>query len=201
MRTKIINRVLVSLIITTATLVAIYAIYFYLILWPGTAFEAQKLIYLQHTISITLHATFGGIALFLGALQLVRRLREKFPKANIVARRIYYISVIISSLSGLYVATFAHGGLVNKLGFTLLALSWIYSVVHTIQADLKGDIEMFRIWIVRNYALTFSAVTLRIYLPILESLYGFDQAYSTVGFLCWVPNLIFIEWFYLRKLK
>ncbi len=53
---------------------------------------------------------------------------------------------------------------------------------------------------IRSYALTFAAVTLRIYLP-LSQIAGmpFDPAYQTISWLCWVPNLIVAEWIILRQ--
>ncbi len=47
----------------------------------------------------------------------------------------------------------------------------------------------------RTYALTFAAVTIRIELVALHSVAGFDfeAAYTTVAWLCWVPNLILME--------
>jgi hypothetical protein len=48
---------------------------------------------------------------------------------------------------------------------------------------------------VRNFALTFAAVTLRIYLP-LSNVVGidFDVAYPVIAWIAWVPNLLVAEW-------
>lgn len=176
----------------------------YLILTPETL--SQSVAYLAPRIPIIIHAFFGSTALFVGVFQLISRFREKFPKANIVLRKIYYGSVIIGGIFGLYVALYAQGGLVNKIGFGILAVLWLYSIGKAIRADVAGDMGSFRIWIVRNYAFTFAAVTLRLYIPIIWSFYGFEPSafntiYTVLGFLCWVPNIIFVEWFYLNKSK
>jgi hypothetical protein len=44
---------------------------------------------------------------------------------------------------------------------------------------------------IRSFALTFAAVTLRIYLP-LSLAAGLDYAdsYPVIAWLCWVPNLL-----------
>jgi len=57
-----------------------------------------------------------------------------------------------------------------------------------------------RRWMIRSYALTFAAVTLRIYLP-LSQVYGipFEPAYQTIAWMCWVPNLVVAEWIILRQ--
>lgn len=52
---------------------------------------------------------------------------------------------------------------------------------------------------IRSFALTCAAVTLRLYLLILFGLpIPFVQGYRAISFLCWVPNLIVAE-YYLRR--
>ena len=47
---------------------------------------------------------------------------------------------------------------------------------------------------VRNYALTLAAVSLRVYLP-LSMIAGadFGTAYAAIAWLCWIPNLLVAE--------
>ena len=48
---------------------------------------------------------------------------------------------------------------------------------------------------IRSYALTLAAVTLRLYIPAaLISGFSFEAAYPAISWLCWVPNLIVAEW-------
>lgn len=50
-----------------------------------------------------------------------------------------------------------------------------------------------------SYAVCFSAVTLRIWLPLLIVVTGeFINAYQIVGWLSWVPNLI-VAYFIINK--
>jgi hypothetical protein len=43
----------------------------------------------------------------------------------------------------------------------------------------------------RSFALTFAAVTLRIYIPLaLAAGVGFADSYPAIAWLCWVPNLV-----------
>ena len=54
---------------------------------------------------------------------------------------------------------------------------------------------------VRSFAMTFAAVTLRLYLPIAPMLgYEFMPAYVAISWFCWVPNLIVAE-LYLSRAK
>ena len=51
---------------------------------------------------------------------------------------------------------------------------------------------------VRCYALTLAAVTLRIQLGVLQAGLGlsFEEAYAVTAWFSWVPNLILAEWWF-----
>jgi hypothetical protein len=59
----------------------------------------------------------------------------------------------------------------------------------------RRDLAAHRAWMVRSYALTLAAVTLRIYLP-AAVIGGLDMtfAYPAIAWLCWVPNHVIAEW-------
>jgi len=66
----------------------------------------------------------------------------------------------------------------------------------------RGDQIGHRRWMLRSYAFTFAAVTLRIYLPIaLTAGLPFIDAYQTISWACWVPNLIVVEWWLLQPAR
>jgi Predicted membrane protein (DUF2306) len=185
--------------------VAGYAIYGYLILQPGSTVTPNMMaVYQSHKITIVLHALFASIALVLGVPQMNAKFRSKFPKLNLILRKIYFGSVIIASITGFMLAFTAQGGLANTFGFGILAVIWFYSCILAIMASNSNDMPGFRLWIIRNYTLTFAAVTLRIYLGLFFAFLGykqFDYFYPTLGFLCWVPNLVVSEWFLIPWLK
>jgi hypothetical protein len=50
---------------------------------------------------------------------------------------------------------------------------------------------------VRNFALTFAAVTLRLYLGVFMAAGArFEDVYPLLAWLCWVPNLLLAEWLF-----
>lgn len=199
-----INTVLFWIISILSIGVAGYAIYGYLVLTPGTLFPMQLATYAIYRAEIVLHALFASIALVTGLPQMNRKFRERFPKTNIFLRRIYFVSVVIGAITGFLLAFHAKGGLVNTFGFGMLAVIWLFSCYKAFMSVKIDDFPNFRIWIVRNYTLTFAAVTLRIYLGIFFGTLGylqFDSFYPTLGFLSWVPNLLITEWFILGKHK
>lgn len=141
------------------------------------------------------HVTFGGLALLTGWSQFNTRIRERRIRLHRNLGKIYILSVLFSSLAGLIIAFHAHGGLISSLGFGLLSLCWLYSDIRAYVAIRKLDIDTHRAWMIRNYAMTFAAVTLRIYLPLSSMVLHLDftTAYRAIAWLCWVPNLLIAE--------
>lgn len=146
------------------------------------------------------HFLGGGVALLIGGLQFSPRLRVARPRLHRLIGRVYLLAVLAGGLGGLGIATISHGGASTHIGFGLLALLWLGSGMAAWQAILRRDVRAHRRWMMRNFALTFAAVMLRIDIPILQAVFGvsFDEAYQTVAWLCWVPNLILVEWWLLR---
>ncbi len=63
---------------------------------------------------------------------------------------------------------------------------------------LRGDAIRHRRWMIRSYALTAAAITLRIYLPLIFAFHWpFLIAYPAIAWLCWIPNALAAE-VYLR---
>lgn len=138
------------------------------------------------------HISFGGLALLVGWVQFSKRFRNANLKRHRRIGKIYIVSVLISGLSGLYIAFYATGGIVAQLGFGSLAITWLYTTYMAYRSIKKGDIQKHEVFMIYSYAACFAAVTLRLWLPMLTLVFeGFIPAYRIVAWLCWVPNIIF----------
>jgi uncharacterized membrane protein len=147
-----------------------------------------------------LHLAGAGIALAVGPFQLNTRLRSRFLRAHRWMGRTYVISVLLGGSAALALATMSEAGVPTHMGFGLLAVLWLFTTGNAYRHIRAGDRVSHRRWMIRSYALTFAAVTLRIYLP-LSQMAGipFDPAYQAISWFCWVPNLIVAEWIMLRQ--
>jgi uncharacterized membrane protein len=140
------------------------------------------------------HTMGGAVAALIGPFQLITRLRTTWPRVHVWMGRTYLLAVLTGALGGLYFAPTSTAGIVGDIGFTALALFWIYSGAQAYLAIRRGNIQVHRRWMLRNYALTFAAATLRIELPLL--LIGgatFPVAYTLVAWISWVPNWLLVE--------
>lgn len=156
----------------------------------------MKQVFNAHRLAIYLHVFASLVALAIGSLQFSSSLRAEKPHIHRLLGRIYlFFGVLIGGISGLYMAQFAHGGIVSELGFTLLALVWLFTGFMALNCVLKGRIQEHRQWMVRNFSLTFGAVTLRIYLGLgFASGIPFNDFYPFIAWLSWLPNIIIAEY-------
>ena len=179
--------------------VALYAAVAYGLFPLGAGVHPDmKLTFQAHAAGIYVHIFASIVALALGPFQFSDRLRQKRPALHRWSGRLYLlIGVLIGGLSGLYMAQFAFGGWAARSGFTLLALSWLFTGFMAYRAIRRRDIQNHRRWMLRNFALTFAAVTLRIYLGLsVAAGFQFEQAYPVIAWLCWIPNLLLVEWLF-----
>lgn len=138
-----------------------------------------------------IHIIFGGIALLIGWLQFNKKLRLKNLNLHRKIGKVYVISVLLSAISGFYIGLHATGGLSPKLGFTTMALVWFFTTLFAFTTIKNGNVLKHQKLMIYSYAACFSAVTLRIWLPILTNVLGdFLPAYRIVAWLSWIPNII-----------
>ena len=159
------------------------------------------------------HAFAGGIALIIGPFQFLSRLRARRPTLHRWMGRIYLLGILFSGLAAFLIAPGMISGLVGEIGLLLLATLWLWTGWNAYRNIRAGNKEIHREWMIRNYALTFSAVTLRLWLgiligtqiPFLETKYANDfdalfvEVYRVVMWLAWVPNLIVAEMIVQRR--
>ncbi|MEO7047096.1 MAG: DUF2306 domain-containing protein [Ferruginibacter sp.] len=147
------------------------------------------------------HITLGGIALLIGWTQFSVKLRTNKLKLHRQIGKVYVIAALLSSLAAVYIAMYATGGIIASLGFISLGIIWFYTTLRAYIEIRKGQIDNHQKMMIYSYAACFSAVTLRIYLPILTIIFhDFIKAYLLVAWLCWIPNII-VAYFLVEKLQ
>ncbi len=184
-----------SVMIVLALLMFLFALR-YLIFDPEQVyFEPQKAVYFAHTTGILTHIGGAMVATIIGPFQFLPQIiTNRYLKLHRWLGRTYLVGVLVGGLAGLYMAFLAYGGLPARLGFGLLAILWLLSGLMAYRHIRNKEIQSHRQWMVRNYALTFAAVTLRLWQIVFQVVgVEFLEAYITVAWLCWVPNLMVAE--------
>lgn len=153
------------------------------------------------------HIAGGVIALALGPIQFSKKLQAR-KKVHRLIGKIYVLSILIGGLSGYYVSATALGGIISQIGFICLDTLWLFTTYMGYKTARERKIEIHKRWMMRSYALTFAGVTLRFWTILLTFLFvdltqmvnpeavptDFVSIYRWIAWLCWVPNLIFIEY-------
>ncbi len=151
-------------------------------------------------IASTMHVVGGGIVLLTGGLQFWTRLRIRYSNVHRWLGRTYLSFVLIGGIGGLIMAPVSAGGVVAHFGFGLLAVLWLFSGARAFALIRSGRIQEHKEWMMRNYAMAFGAVTLRIYLGLFAANgIPFEAAYPATAWISWVPNLILVEWYLILR--
>ena len=150
----------------------------------------------RYIVPLRLHIAGGMGALLSGPWQFSEKLRTRALNLHRWLGRFYLVEVAIGSVAGFAMATVSEEGLPTHLGFGALAVLWFFTGLQAYRMARNGDIQAHRNWMIRNFALSLAAVTLRNYMPLMLFAlhWPFRQTYITVSWLCWVPNLLAAEW-------
>lgn len=148
------------------------------------------------------HIASAGLALLIGGFQFSKKLRQRAPQIHRWTGRTYVASVFVGGASGLVMAFFSSVAFTGLFGFGTLAVLWIWTTYRGYRSARDRDFAEHQAWMIRSFALTYAAPTLRVWLFALTAVqisFGVDQetafaaAYAPVPFLCWLPNIVVAE--------
>ena len=146
------------------------------------------------------HLLGGAVALAIGPFQLSSRFRSRHLSLHRLLGKVYVGAVLIAGLGGLSLAVSASGGLSGKVGFGMMAVVWLICTTMAFVSIRSRRVADHQVWMIRSYAVTLSAVTLRVYLPIsIMAGYEFAVVYPVIAWFAWVPNLLVADWFFVRR--
>lgn len=162
-------------------------------------------------LAFYLHIAFAGIALLVGPLQFVSRWRRRAPRLHRVLGRVYLVGVGVGALTGLVISTASSVAFLGFFGFGTLAVLWAWTGWKAYRAIRAGRVAEHQAWMIRCFALTYAAVTLRLWVGVLVAVQTpfagpdadpgvlFETAYAPVAFLCWLPNVVIAECLIARR--
>ena len=148
------------------------------------------------------HVFTSMLALVAGFTQFFPGVLRRLPRVHRWMGRAYVINVCcITGPASLIMGFYANGGITSRIAFVTLALAWLLTTAFGWRTALQKQWESHRAWMIRSYALTLSAITLRLWKYTLVWL--FDprpmDVYRLVAWLGFVPNLIIAEWLISRS--
>lgn len=131
-----------------------------------------------------------------GLTQFSVYIRRNYPYLHRINGWIYSIVIIfLAGPSGLFMGFYANGGLPSKISFMILASLWILFTSIALHKAVNKDFKSHREYLIRSFALTLSAITLRAWKYLLVFLFEPRpmDVYQIAAWLRWVPNMLIAE--------
>lgn len=151
------------------------------------------------------HIVTSGIILVVGFLQFSTLLQTKYKPVHHFLGKVYvFLVLFVSAPCGLVMSFFAvDRGFTSLFNFLILSVLWWTFTYKGYSTIKQGYIQQHRIWMLRSYALTLSAVALRCYSALFVYYLDWkgENAYVTAAILSWVPNLLLVEIYALLQKK
>lgn len=149
-----------------------------------------KLPYYQ--LAFFAHVYTSIFTLLLGFFQFSSTIRIKYPKLHRSIGKFYIgIIVILAGPSGLVMGYHANGGVYSQISFCLLSILWIYFSLMAYKYARTKKWTLHKNFIYRSYALTLSAISLRLFKWIIVGTFALPpmDTYQIVSWLGWLVNL------------
>jgi hypothetical protein len=171
----------------------------------NASFLQIKQDYIQNTLWLTafyVHVFSSLFALLAGFTQFSKPIRISFPRVHRSLGKAYIVNILlITGPAGLLMAFYANGGTSSRLGFFILSVLWWYCTYQAWRSAVTRNFSKHRAFMLRSYALTLSAITLRIWKLSFAHYLGLPpmDIYRMVAWLGFVPNIVLVEYWLYRE--
>ncbi|MGZ3902922.1 MAG: DUF2306 domain-containing protein [Bacteroidia bacterium] len=142
------------------------------------------------------HILTSVFVLLAGAFQFWDYFLRQCKKLHRFIGKMYvFIILLVSGPAALVMSFYANGNLISRISFVLLSLLWMLFTALAFYFALKGNFVRHRKFMIRSYALTLSAITLRLYALILPNFVHLNakDEYALIAWISWTINLIVAE--------
>ncbi len=143
------------------------------------------------------HVFTSILVLVAGFTQFSKKFLKQQPKLHRTVGYIYVINILmVTGPSGLLMSFYANGGVSSQTAFVLLSVLWMGFTAMALYKAIKKDFKAHRIFMIRSFALTLSAITLRCWKVLLVNFTDVQpmDRYRIIAWLGWTLNLIIAEW-------
>ena len=154
----------------------------------------QEEIKLPHyQIAFFTHVYTSLFTILAGFTQFSAWIRRKYKKLHRLIGKFYvFVILILAGPSGLVLALYAKGGFWSQLSFVILSILWLVFTFLAFQKVRKKDFIAHKKYIYMSYALTLSAISLRLWKWLIANTLALPpyETYIIVAWLAWTINLI-----------
>lgn len=148
------------------------------------------------------HVYSSILVLLTGFLAIIRVNFNKIKIHQYAGKAYVFVILFLAAPTGIYMGFFANGGFSSKISFVILGIFWWFSTFKAYQLIRQRNYKAHQKWMWRSFALTLSAITLRLWKWII--VYFFHPSpmdvYEIVAWLGWIPNILLIELLIRKKI-
>jgi uncharacterized membrane protein len=189
---RALSRFLLTALIASATAIGLWSLRYLL---PSQPLAIHFENFTDRHTAFTIHAVFASIALLVGPWQFLPSIFSRRRSLHRLLGWIYVSTVAVGWLASLPLALHAHTGATASAGFQVLGVVWLTCTLLGFLDARAGRIVEHRRWMIRSYALTTAAITLRLYVVGSAVLHiPLGQSYPFIAWLCWIPNAVVGQW-------
>lgn len=158
----------------------------------------QHYIHIDHwRVAFFIHVYTSIWVLLAGFTQFSSSIQKSRPQLHRTLGYLYVLNIIlITGPASLVMGFYANGGLLSRIAFILLSVLWMgFTIMALIRARQK-NFKSHRNYMIRSYALTLSAITLRAWKYGITNTVTLPpmDVYRVVAWLGWVVNLAVAEY-------
>jgi uncharacterized membrane protein len=186
------SRFLLTALIASATAIGLWSLRYLL---PSQPHAIHFENFTDRHTAFTVHAVFASVALLVGPWQFLPSMVSRRRRLHRLFGWIYVSAVALGWLASLPLALHAHTGATASAGFQALGVAWLTCTLLGFLDARAGRIVEHRRWMIRSYALTTAAITLRLYIAASDVLHiPLGQSYPYIAWACWLPNAAVAQW-------
>ncbi len=149
-----------------------------------------------YRLTFLIHVSSSLVIMTSGAFLFISISKSHWLSVHRFLGRIYVVLVLfLAAPSGLIMGYFANGGLMGQINFMLLSTIWWMFTYFGFKNIIDKNITAHKKWMIRSYALTLSAITLRVLQMTLPMTLFPDQSvrYVFISWGSWILNLMIAE--------
>jgi uncharacterized membrane protein len=150
-----------------------------------------------------IHVYSSLFVLFAGFTQFSKYLLKHKPTLHRKFGYAYVINILcITGPASLIMGFYANGGIYSRIAFVTLAILWLGFTYKAVLYAKQNKIKQHQMMMIRSFALTLSAITLRIWKYAINNIVEMPpmDVYRMVAWLGWGVNIIIAEIYISRKL-
>lgn len=158
----------------------------------------QHIIHLLHYRWAFYFHIFSSLLILLSGLtQFSSYVLRQWPQVHRWVGKAYVVLILfISGPAALIMSFYGNGGWPARISFVLLSLLWWGFTFHAWRLALQRQFQAHAHFMIRSFALTLSAISLRLYQLLINSYFDVDPEvlYIFLSWFSWLGNLAVAEW-------